>query len=243
MTILHTAGRTTISIKSIGDGGDPGSFEGYGSVFNVVDSYKDVVRKGAFVDSIKSIKTSGNPLPVLWQHNAEDVIGSYSEMSEDDHGLMMKGSILIDNGIPEADKAYKLMKAKLVTGLSIGYMVTKGTFNEKDNVYDLLAVDLVETSIVTFPANKEAQIAQVKRAQAQKDTRLAGALMLAANNLPDPLEFKRHLTFLGFRSEDAEAIVVKGLQPLIKQVSGTDAGDSLMAALKELGASADRFNS
>ena len=38
--------------------GETGEFEGYGSVFGVVDSYGEVVDKGAFTESLKC-PTSG----------------------------------------------------------------------------------------------------------------------------------------------------------------------------------------
>ncbi|WP_197729220.1 HK97 family phage prohead protease [Rhizobium ruizarguesonis] len=49
------------SFKAVGDE-DSGEFEGYGSVFGIVDSYNEVVDKGAFADSLAK-----NGLPKLLQ--------------------------------------------------------------------------------------------------------------------------------------------------------------------------------
>ena len=42
-----------------------GSFSGYASVFNIPDSYRDIVVKGAFANDLTS------HIPILWQHMSE----------------------------------------------------------------------------------------------------------------------------------------------------------------------------
>jgi phage head maturation protease len=73
-----------LEIKSVDD---DGKFTGYGSVFGVVDSYREIVAKGAFADSLKAIKAKGRPVPVLWQHRSGQPIGVYDILVDDDHGL------------------------------------------------------------------------------------------------------------------------------------------------------------
>ena len=46
---------------------DDGKFNGYGSVWDVVDSYQEVVAKGAFTESLAELAAKGRPVPVLWQ--------------------------------------------------------------------------------------------------------------------------------------------------------------------------------
>jgi hypothetical protein len=45
--------------------GEDGSFEGYAAVFGNVDSYGDVIEKGAFAKTLQENPT----VPILWQHN------------------------------------------------------------------------------------------------------------------------------------------------------------------------------
>ena len=44
------------------------TFEGYASTFGNEDLGGDIVRPGAFQDSILDISRSGRHLPILWQH-------------------------------------------------------------------------------------------------------------------------------------------------------------------------------
>lgn len=142
---------------------DDGVFTGYGSVFSNVDSYREVVAPGAFSESLHQWKASGNLPPVLWQHRSGEPIGPYLDMSEDSHGLFVKGHLLV-NDVARAKEARALMKAKAVNGLSIGFNVREDAFDKVTGIRTLTKVDLWEVSIVTFPANALAQISSVKSA-------------------------------------------------------------------------------
>lgn len=141
---------------------DDGTFSGYASVFGNVDGGRDIVAPGAFAESIKRIKASGDPLPILWQHRSGEPIGGSDFLEEDDHGLKTNGFILKE--ISRGAEAHVLMKRRVVRGLSIGYYVEDSSYNEKEKVTTLKTVDLVEYSVVTFPMNSLAQIGDVKSA-------------------------------------------------------------------------------
>ncbi len=149
---------------------DDGTFEGYGSVFGNVDSYGEVVEKGAFADSLKRIKDSGDPLPALWQHRSAEVVGGYDTLKEDDRGLATTGFLMV-NEVALAREVHALMKRRVVKGLSIGYYVEESSFNEKTGIRTLQKLDLQEISIVTFPANALAQVDAVKAAACIKTVR------------------------------------------------------------------------
>lgn len=140
---------------------EDGTFAGYGSVFGIVDSYKEIVAPGAFADSLAAWKEAGRLPPVLWQHR--EPIGPYLEMREDSHGLFVRGQLLV-NDVARAKEARALMKAKAVNGLSIGFMPREETFDRATGITTLTKVDLWEVSVVTFPANPAAQISAVKSA-------------------------------------------------------------------------------
>lgn len=141
-------------IKATDD--DEGTFEGYGSVFGNVDSYNDVVEKGAFKESLKNI---GLPA-MLWQHNPDHPIGVYSEVYEDKKGLHVKGQINLD--VQQGKEAYSLLKQGALKGLSIGYRSVKREYDENEGIMRLKQVDLYEVSIVTFAANTLAGVDSVK---------------------------------------------------------------------------------
>lgn len=183
---------------------DDGTFTGYGSVFGNVDSYKEIVAPGAFKSSLAAIKTAGDPLPVLWQHDASKPIGLYTDMSEDARGLKVSGTLLKDD-VALAREAYALMKARVVKGLSIGYYVRGDSIDEKTGVRTLKELDLREISVVTFPANEEAQIENVKHAFQN---------MIKAGQLPAVKDFEDFLREAGFSKTQAAFIANNGLSKL-----------------------------
>ena len=185
---------------------EDGTFTGYGSIFGNVDSYREIVAPGAFKSSIARIKESAEVLPVLWQHNPDQPIGGYTEVSEDERGLKMSGFLLKDD-VALAREAYALMKARVVKGLSIGYYVPKGgdSYDEKTGIRTLHEVDLRETSVVTFPANEKAQVENVKNALRR---------MLDEGQLPSLKNFEDFLREAGFSKTQAAFIANNGLSKL-----------------------------
>ncbi|WP_163834697.1 HK97 family phage prohead protease [Spartinivicinus ruber] len=149
-------------IKSIDESG---VFAGYGSVFDVEDSYGDVVEKGAFLQSLNQWQQKNKLPALLWQHRYDEPIGVYTKMMEDNHGLYVEGKLLIDDD-PLAKRAYAHLKAGSVTGLSIGFTLPKGggEWDEDTDTYRLKQVKLWEVSLVTFPANESATVDGVKSA-------------------------------------------------------------------------------
>jgi hypothetical protein len=182
------------------DVADDGTFTGYGSVFGTVDSYREIVAPGAFLDSLAAIKASGDPLPALWQHRSDEPIGGYDLLEEDEHGLKTSGWLMV-NEIPLAAQAHALMKRRVIKGLSIGYYVEASDFNEKTGIRTLTKLDLQEISIVTFPANPDAQIDAIKA-------------KLASGNLPTIREFEEILREKGYSRSQAEMIAACGYKSL-----------------------------
>nr|WP_047166896.1 HK97 family phage prohead protease [Sphingomonas sp. Y57] len=187
---------------------DDGSFNGYGSVFGVVDSYMEVVAKGAFTESLAELQSKGRPVPVLWQHRSSEPIGAWKNLKEDDHGLWGDGQILLDAGATEK-RAYEHMKARTVTGLSIGYWVRESSYDEKTGIRTLTKLDLVEISLVTFPANDDARVEAVK-------------FKLAHGELPTDRELEKFLREAGFSKTRAAGLVSHGLAELRRRESERD---------------------
>lgn len=134
-----------------------GTFEGYASVFNNIDSQRDRVHPGAFKASIRNRE---KPVQLLWQHQWDKPIGVIAALFEDARGLVVKGKLLME--VAQAREAYALLKAGVVRGLSIGYSVKRSRRNPDSGIRELLDLNLWEISLVTQPANEAAQVTVVK---------------------------------------------------------------------------------
>jgi HK97 family phage prohead protease len=152
------------------DGAVAGTFSGYGAFFGNVDAYGDVIAKGAFKDTLRDWRKDKRLPPMLVQHGGWMMsdqdglpIGKWTAMGEDEKGLTVEGRLI--NLDTERGKAiYGAMKEGVLDGLSIGYRAKEfalGTKPEEPR-RTLKKVDLIEVSVVTFPANGEARVQAVK---------------------------------------------------------------------------------
>lgn len=194
------------------------TFEGYGAVFGNVDSYGDVIQKGAFKESIREAKATGQwPAMLLqhggWQMSAEDLtpVGLWTDMEEDDTGLFLKGKLAPTTRGSELHALMKMTPRPAINGLSIGYVPIKWKMRStpEEPRRTLEQVKLIEISPVTFPANGKARIQSAKGAH---------GIRLAEKALRDA----------GFSASEAKGIVARGYT---SQTAQRDAG-----GLGELGA-------
>lgn len=156
------------SLSSV-DTADATTIAGYGAVFNNVDTYGDMIAKGAFKDTLEDWRRRGSLPKMLLQHggifgSAEDGIpvGQWTEMQEDDTGLFVSGRLFA----PDTDKGKFILeglKCGALDGLSIGFIARDFSYAKtaSDPKRTLKRVDLFEVSIVTFPANPEARVRTV----------------------------------------------------------------------------------
>lgn len=190
--------------------GDDGSFTGYGSVFHVEDSYKEIVLPGAFAASIEKHAEKDTAPVLLWQHKSDEPIGVWDSVKEDDTGLLMTGRFA---GTQRGKEAHTLLKMGAIRGLSIGYSVPKGgaQFDEEKGITELSQINLWETSLVTFPANPDAVVTEVRAA-------LEDGIFPGVREFTDWLmrdagfskEDAVHITRYGYKSllmRDAESII------------------------------------
>lgn len=170
--------------------GDDGTVEGYGSVFGVRDDYDDVIAKGAFAASLAAHKAAGTMPAMLWQHDAAQPIGVWSEMVEDERGLKITGRLALDT--TRGKEAFALLKMGALNGLSIGFMSKQWAYDRESEVRTLTEIDLWEVSLVTFPANTAARVTGVKS---------------AVDEITAPRDAERILREAGFSKSDATAYV------------------------------------
>lgn len=156
--MLKTKSRMRLEIKEISA---EGTFEGLLSPYGNVDQGADVVEQGAYA---KTLKDKGDTRPLLWQHKSDVPIGQIT-LSDRPDGLWCLGQLLME--LPEAKRAYLLIKAGIVRGLSIGFEAIKESMD--GTIRRLKEIKLYEGSIVTFPMNEMALITSVKELGTKSD--------------------------------------------------------------------------
>ena len=137
---------------------DNGIFAGYAAVFGGIDSFGDTIMKGAFADSLES--QARMPL-MLYGHASQNVVGKWLKMEEDETGLWVEGELTPNHTL--ANDVYASLKHGAIDGMSIGFMIPEGGAEELENGGRRInKIDLAEVSIVGFPADESARVAQVK---------------------------------------------------------------------------------
>lgn len=134
--------------------GADGVFEGYASLFNLRDTCGDIVAPGAFSASLARRGVAG--VKMLWQHRPDEPIGAWATIAEDARGLKVRGRL--DLSVARAREALSLISAGALDGLSIGFRTLRAASDQRTGARRLLEIDLIEISIVTFPALPQARI-------------------------------------------------------------------------------------
>jgi uncharacterized protein len=130
---------------------DTGELTGIAWPFGEPDSANDIITKGAFNLAVPE-------LPMLYGHNPDDLVGSWSDATETADGLVVKGKLHMEQ--PRARAVHSLIKGGLVSGLSIGFKTKASTRQGRNRV--ISALDLYEISVVRNPAHPRARIISAK---------------------------------------------------------------------------------
>lgn len=186
---------------------EEGTFSGYGSVFGNTDSMQEVIEKGAFSKSIRRHKDNNTMPAMLWQHDFRQVIGKYTEIKEDENGLYVEGQLA---KTPRGKEALELLRMDALSGMSIGYMPQKYEIDEDTDILTHKEVDLWEVSLVTFPANQEARVSDVKA-------------MLGNGEIPPKTKLEALLRNAGLSRNQAKRLVAGGYEALCQR-NAVDSG-------------------
>lgn len=174
-----------------------GRIEAYASVFDTVDSYGDVVRRGAFADTLKEWSDSGKTIPLLYGHNFSDPfmnIGGVVEASEDERGLKITADLDMDN--PSAAQVFNLISKGRLSEMSFAfnYRDAGPAAVDGEEIFEVRSVELFEVSVVPIGANRETEILSAKSARelltavkqanldAETEAAVVGALTRAAGD-------------------------------------------------------------
>lgn len=195
---------------------EDGTFEGYASRFGNTDSYRDIVVPGAFKATLAS--TPPNRVRMLWQHDTHQPIGVWKSMAEDSKGLAASGKLLLNTTMGR--NAYEFIKEGAVDGLSIGFRVPQGgaDWDAKRNIRTLKQIDLMEVSVVTFPANDQATISAVKTIREMSKREMEEALVRGTLPGMSPRLAKAFLSE-GFSALSGQRDAAEGEEPAAGEIA------------------------
>jgi len=155
MKSIYTTKFISAEIKDIDT--KQGVVAGYFSNFNTLDSDGDIIRKGAFAQSIQEWYPKGRVKHLL-NHDVSKPLGKIIDLFEDDYGLFYKSEI----GKHQLGQDFiKMAESGLVTEHSIGFR----TLNEKQTELgnEITHVQLYEGSSLTgWGANPNTPLVSIK---------------------------------------------------------------------------------
>jgi uncharacterized protein len=177
-----------VKAAGIEDGLAEGQFVALVSVFGNEDSMGDVVRPGAFTESLAEWAAKGDPIPVIWSHAWGDPfahIGTVVKAVETLQGLEITGQIddMADN--PTSAQVYRLLKGRRVTQFSFAYDVLEDAWVEDHSrqwggYLELRKLKLHEVGPCLVGANQETELLAAK-ARGLADGAKAGRVLSQSN--------------------------------------------------------------
>ncbi|MER8439292.1 HK97 family phage prohead protease [Mesorhizobium sp. M1312] len=164
-----------------------GVFSGYGAVFGILDSHKDIIMHGAFKASLGEWRARGRLPKMMLMHGSsgnpftgDDLpIGIWTMMREDAKGLYVEGRLLALN-TDYGRRILSLMAGGALDGLSIGFRVKRSSPGSGNTKRWLEEINLLEVSLVDEPSNNLARVSTVKESVAAVALDGAYAKMQAA---------------------------------------------------------------
>ena len=133
--------------------------KGYASVFDVIDSDKDAIKRGSFNRTLKSWGPEGkNRIKLVSQHDISKPVARIDVLREDEKGLYMEATFGTHK---DGEDHYRMTKEGILTEFSIGFVPVQSEENTKGG-YDITEIKLYEVSLVTVAANEEAVVTGVK---------------------------------------------------------------------------------
>ena len=105
------------------------------------------------------------PIPLLWQHDRMLPVGTIFSVKMTSAGIEVRGRVAKVDSPPglaaRLDEAWESLKNQLVRGLSIGFAPIEYSFMDNGGIH-FTKWDWLELSLVTIPANAQANITSIK---------------------------------------------------------------------------------
>lgn len=104
------------------------------------------------------------PLPFLYQHNSRQPIGNVMTAKVDKDGIRVRIQIAPPGTADFIDEAWRLIRAGLVRGLSIGWRTLQELYDKEIGGFRILKSEWLELSAVSVPADPNATITSLRSA-------------------------------------------------------------------------------
>jgi len=142
----------------------------YLSKFDVLDSDKDIIKKGAFARSLKDRgvdSPSNRKIAFLRHHDWQQQIGKWLKLEEDNLGLFAVGKLGTSTMGEDALRDYE---EGIIKEHSIGFQYMTDNIRKVDNAdgsfhYEIFEVKLYEGSAVTFGANEFTEVLAIGKSE------------------------------------------------------------------------------
>ena len=212
-----------LSIKDIDEA--EGIVTGYFGHFNNKDSVGDIIKQGAFAETIADWGPQGKRrIKHLFNHNPSALIGIPTLLKEDEEGLYYESKI---SKTSLGKDMLRLVADGVITEHSIGYTTLGYEFDDDDDtVVYLTKIRLYEGSFVTWGANEMTPVTGMKGlipVTALQNETDPVTLLLGLKGMVDNAE--KSLRKGTWETEDVPVMVelaLKNMRPLIKHL-----GDAL----------------
>lgn len=181
---------------------ETGMIAGFFSTYDETpDSYGDIIKPGAFTETIKKREESGHPFPLCFNHDFSKVIGAVDKIEDTDKGPYIEAHFL-DTDL--AQDVRKMLKSGAIYQFSFAYDVlgweNPSEEQRKAGVWNILTkLEVFEISVVTVPANQNAVATEVKsiepetkagKRNSKKDADVINQIIDLAKSLLDEPEDK-----------------------------------------------------
>jgi HK97 family phage prohead protease len=197
----------------------------------VIDRFREVVDVEAFYDTMP--KFMKNPV-MLFMHSMFHPIGSWDKYELRDDGLWLSGTMVPNDTI--ADQVWNLAEHGALRGLSIGFRELDHTVDDAQ-IYHITKLELLETSVVTVPANQDALFT------VDKGGKLCGIELIEPQEDAPKDKEKDQLQFEWIRDAVREAVTWQLTEATVDQSQQidklTERIDTLSAILTKQGAQLD----
>lgn len=138
-----------------------GIIEAYVSIFDNIDLVGDIIKQGAFAESIAKKLPKG-----VWMHNWDVPIAKTLEVREDGKGLYIRAEFNLET--QRGKEAYSDVKFGIIDEFSIGFRVLDYEWDENDNRI-IKKVRLYEWSPVLAGANPDTELINIKEEKLEKE--------------------------------------------------------------------------
>ena len=159
---------------------DQVTISGYAAVFDQeakIWDFREVIRPGAFKRSL----TENDAIRLLINHDGLPIANTKSNtltLREDTHGLKFEARL--DPADPDVQSIVPKLERGDVDGMSFGFVTREDSWDHENGIRTLIDVDLLEVSVVGFPAYDGTDVAKRSRDTSKEEANAAAKARLDA---------------------------------------------------------------